>query len=80
MTDPNEEPKIIVDDDWKDQVQKEKAAAEESAKAVEQRRQEELKKEAEALAEAHAAAEAATDGDGVEHERRSHRLLCRRHH
>lgn len=29
MTDPNEEPKIIVDDDWKDQVQKEKAAAEE---------------------------------------------------
>jgi len=27
MTDPNEEPKIIVDDDWKEQVQKEKTDA-----------------------------------------------------
>ena len=27
MTDPNEEPKIIVDDDWKEQVQQEKAKA-----------------------------------------------------
>ena len=27
MTDPNEDPKIIVDDDWKEQVQKEKTAA-----------------------------------------------------